>query len=468
MKRFMLVLTALLALLLAACGSDAAPDEPFVWQWERTTDNPSPFYGETLTIATTHLSFPGNYRWFAMQYMQRNPGVTIEIIDMGDDLERAREQMGVRLMAGDAPMMICGRLSDAFLPMSQTMFIDWNILLDAHPEFDENDWFMNVFRANEINGQLFSFPLSYAYAYVVANTTVPGLIDAVYGRESIHIGDIIDLYAQYLSITDSERPLYIGNFRNILTTNLWALLMLDTNFFDFEAGEVNFNDPLFADTIARINGFVNPRGYGALLGNWGDRTHEAAMAQSAFFRVITTDHYEYFSIFENGTLFANPMRLTNSEGELIVQSFHSFMLSAGATPAEQALALDFVMFLGGHGSANIESNQHRIFAGEQSTHRELMRVESSQQLPNTIASFYSSWNRALDFSGIIIKTIDRAEALVDVPMTTHRFAPRHIETMVTNEVYEQFHDGLITAEAAANYLQNRITLMLMEMGVMNR
>jgi len=448
------------ALLFAACGgTDAAPDEPFVWP-----DSENPFYGETLTIATNRRFFAAHYFTFAQTYMQRNPGVTIEFEFLDDNLDHSREQMAVQLMAGTAPTLIHRNYADQFMPMAQTMFADWNVLMAAHPEFDEADWVMNVFSASEVDGRLLAFPLAFGYLYVVANSTVPGLADALHGRQTIYVGDIMEIYGQYRDTTDEARPLYIGNFRNWHTGNLWALMMMEDDFFDFKTGFVNFSGPEFIETISRIRDWTRNAEYAFMFYEMGNRANEIELSQTAFFRVITNDHLEYLGVLDEETIFVNPMRLTNRQGELFVHPGHSFFLNAGATHIEQALALDFIMFMAGHNSLDVAENQTRLFIGEQSTHRELNSNEIIRGLPIYLMTWYNRGPISqTTITHITERLTARAQSAADMPMAASWFGPRQIQVMIIIEVYSQFHDGLITAEAAANDLQNRITLMLMEM-----
>jgi len=54
-------------------------------------------------------------------------------------------------------------------------------------------------------------------------------------------------------------------------------------------------------------------------------------------------------------------------------------------------------------------------------------------------------------------------ALGDMPMASTRTLPFAIENII-DEALELFHNGLVSAEQTAADLQNRITLVLMEMG----
>ena len=130
MKKFALVVAAFLALGLAACGGGAAEDvEIIIWDRDATDENP--FYGETLTIASWSVRVQ-RLRSYARLYMLANPGVTIEVVDMGQTRAIAettgREQIGIQLMAGLAPDMFDATLVDYLLPSVQNMMVDWRPL----------------------------------------------------------------------------------------------------------------------------------------------------------------------------------------------------------------------------------------------------------------------------------------------------------------------------------------------------
>ena len=146
-------LFSLLFVFLVGCTRDNGDD---VFVWEESDENP--FYGETLTIATTNAH---PMRSFASVYMRDNPGVNIEVIAQGSEIDEVRSRMTVQLMSGvDVPMLIDARL---VTHLNRAFFVDFIPLMQANLNFDGSNWVMQAFNALSEDGQLTVFPLAITY-----------------------------------------------------------------------------------------------------------------------------------------------------------------------------------------------------------------------------------------------------------------------------------------------------------------
>jgi len=456
----LIILTCVAAFLVLYGGGDDAYVELFAW------DEHDRFYGLTLTIATTPELYRGSFGAFVGAYRLNNRDVQIHLIDYGSDLERARERIGVELMSGTAPLLIDANLVDFHNPSTAVLLADWLPNIYNHPRFNEDDWFTNVFDATMRHGGLYAFPSQFTHYYVVVNNNIPGLLEAVYGKQSISIGEMIDIFDRIYATFDNLQPMYIGNF-----SASWLLANSIDDFFDFESARVEFNSPRFIDFINRANEITSsiPRS-GAR--DTANRRLEAEFAQRYFFRLVLADALEYFSVFDEDTLFSNPMLVTNNQGQLLIDHRNTLVLNAGATPAEQAFALDFVLLLNGQdgeGGRPLGDEMHEFLlggaynthAGARPTNRHLLLHDSMFSVHRFLPLVYSGWRTYLSRDEITEMSNIKITTAAEMPMSTLRFAPWPIENIIF-ETLEQFESGLLTAGQAAQGLQNRITLVLME------
>ena len=471
MKRWILFsLAALATLFITACG-ETTPDEPFIWP--ESIDGRSPFYGETLTVGVFFQA--DNIETFARHYELQNPGVTIEIINMDPgmgaisiwraDLSGVREDMGVQLMAGAAPVLIESFLVDYLNPMTMPFFADWLPIMEADPNFHEEDWHMNVFDAMSRDGRLIGFPMSFDFppgnSYFTINNIIPGLAEVFEDRQHISLAEMMEIHSR--TSPTLAAPMY-------MTRDFDVLMAVESNiddFFDLETGRIEFNTPEFINFISHARELTSPgREFTPVSMPFfleiGDRALMEGLSQRYMFRRAWTVNYEIFNVFEEDLFFANPLPYTNRQGELLITPWRTFVLHAGATPTQKALALDFLRFI-------LEAPHDLILRPMHiETYASPLRGSARfafERHPNAYYARFGTlgWRPINnDWPQAFETMITRAEATKEMPMQDTRYAPDVIRNAV-REILHQFHDGLITAEQAANDLQNRVTLIIMEM-----
>jgi len=483
-KRWVLVsftaimLSIVMTFGLVGCG-ETARDEAFVWP--QSIDGQSPFYGETLTIAVMFDGLTLNFNTLARGYMQQNPGVTIEVINLADfsldaaDLESARDRIGLELMAGTAPTLIDNffaadfgltTLVDYMHPATARHFADWLPIIAADPYFNEDEWYMHVFEALTRDGRLLGFPIAYdlraGSTYVLANATIPELVEEFRGRETITLTEMLEIHSRIAPTLD--RPMYLESRFDVFT----AVEQRIDDFFDFETGRVEFATPEFIDFITHAReitspwrtpnvGMFDPINFGDL----GNRQVDAFESQNYLFRRTWTIDFHIFSIADEDIPFVYPVFLTNDHGEMLLRPYNTMLLNATATDTQKALAMDFLRF-------SMASNFALI-----TRHPGVSLNASNIRLNNSWTQYWASasftlprwrdWQltegRYRTIDDIIIPNV---EAAAQMPMRDGRYAPEVVREII-REAMHQFHDGLITAEQAANDLQNRIALVIMEL-----
>ena len=456
-KKFaiLMIIIILLTMSISGCGGnqDTTPevDVAFI-----TNPDRSLFYGETLTIATAADWF---FRPMARQYMAENPGVNVEIIDLGpslgdvDSLANMQTQISIQLMAGSAPVLIDGIFVDHCDLRSAHFLTDWFPIMDADPNFNENDWFMNVFHASAVNDQLHVFPMKFSYEMVTANSTVPSLSGALAAQDSITLSELMELHREI----PTDNPLFLDpNF-----DTSWVVQFYLDSFLDVETGWVDFDNDQFIDLITYAREITSPdkRFREQWMRNMIDPELETYWSEKYFFQTVTPATGQYFLRFETGPLFTELTPLVNVHGELLVSPWLSCVLNANATPIEQALAWEFIQFV-------MNPDNPRDSISMQPTNRHLSHYGWEPELTRTIHNVREEWGWQL--TSTIDEAVEdvnaRMMALGDMPMANTRTLPFAIENII-DEALELFHNGLVSAEQTAADLQNRVTLALMEMGI---
>ena len=459
-------------IVLSACGT-ATEEE--IWVWPNYIDRETLFYGETLTIAVRSDGQEGlRMVPFVNAYMRLNPGVNIEFVHFDENIANAREQIAVQMMAGDAPLLFRGHHVHYPNMPNLDMFVDWLPLMEAHPNFDEADWRMNVFEAFALNNRLLGFTPAFQYNYVLANSTVPGLIEALEGRLYITLTELMDLYDYFNNPADNMM------FMNGFDFQRFFRGLYIHNFFNFDEGFVNFNNQEFIDIITRMRDLNNPAQW---LGHpqqvWipGNRELDRDWSHRYFFRLATSMPFEQFSIFDEDTIFRNPLLLVTHDSELLIHGGppETWLLNAGATSVERALATDFILFVAGNESSQMGLGSHFSPASSFSsspwfptaapTNRYLLHQDGPRAFNSMIETFYTpnGWSLAGSREETHEKIFARIYTAVGMPMTRPFYAPWLIADLIDRHL-DLFNQGLVTAQQTAENLQNSVTLAMMEAG----
>jgi len=449
-KKYFLTLVIFIILLISftACSAEATPED-FVFDWEAE----NPFYGQTLTISAVYDSH--QIREHAIMYMGQNPGVTIEVTDHHLRFNNAVETVSVQLMAGTADTLICASLLDLTHPATSRMFTDWWPIILSDTRLNINDFNTNALYAFSQKGRLYAFPMHIIYDFVAVNNTVPGLAEAFAELEFITMQDLQRLHDEfspdYMTMHNNHDALYMMR------------LHLD-NFVDIENGLVDFNNQEFISLITQARDTASIR---RQFGLWNIHAmlpgSEAESRQTYSFLTHLPPSLFQFIAPDQGRPFSDARPMANETGELRAYPMHAFAINAAASPTEKALAWDFIRFM-----QDPVNMLREIPLGtsiyRRNTHRWVYHV--------VLHHYFLNWANiseaeVIDYALALFNTIaDTPHINTAVIPNIHEDFFYDTPNIIWNnirEVLHQFHDGLITAEQAAETLQNRLTLVLMEM-----
>jgi len=463
-----IILIAALLFAVIGCSSDTESDI-FSPDYIEQIVNPdrSLFYGETITIA---VRYPWVITPHATNYMLANPGVRVNVVSYGSrpadqpelDWGQVRTEMATQLMAGSAPTLIDSYLVDSFDPRQAAFFYDWRQLMDADPNFNEEYWFMNVFYAFSIDDRFYHFPLTIFYSPIVANRSIPGLLEAMEEyADGITFSEIMQLYQTF----SEHHPHYI----EFGFTSAWVMFFGSEQFIDIDAGRVEFSEE-FVNQITHADSITCPD-----FSEWQDTTRhwswrivnqsmDQARSRKYFFVIDLSQSFWYFlDLYDDIHMFTGMTPFVNNQGELLVRTLDNFHLNANATIIEKAIAWDFLML-------TMQPENLRVNTGLMS----LYILPPNRHLANKIINEYLTFNYNHGrgeflfpwFPGTLDDAIDgvtaRMTAFGEMPMRATRTYPRIIDDII-EENMRLFHDGLLSAEQTALNIQNQITLVLMEM-----
>jgi ABC-type glycerol-3-phosphate transport system substrate-binding protein len=197
------------------------------------------------------------------------------------------------------------------------------------------------------------------------------------------------------------------------------------------------------------------------------RDQELLWSERYLFNIVSPglNFIQYYTDFETGPLFFEHIPLVNERGELLTYSWGSYALNANATPVEQALAWEFIKFIN-----DADNSGAMSFNGLQQTNRNTFRkgVEAAMTRTSVFDGAIRylhqfGWQTRLSEAEAVQNTTTLLESFGDMPMTKSRNIPHSIWAALFDAL-QLFHEGVVSAEQTAADLQNKIELMLMEMG----
>ena len=459
--RMLLFVAALLALALSACGQNGEDD---VFAWEQDAENP--FYGESLTVAVFGCQRTPR---LAQLYMDANPGVVIEVVqmvpirytllqrDLSPELEIAREQLRTQLLGGQAPLLIQSSLVNW---QHRDFFVDWMPLIEAHPGFTDEAWFMEAFCAMaEYDGFLLAFPTGISYFYFSANSTVPGLAEEFAGRDSISMSGLIALYEAFGGL-DSGLSMIPSNIPP------WYEKWFSADFIDFQSGHVNFQSPEFVallETAGQISKPITDSMLSDIVSVFdaGGDLWEPLAAHFMFMLEYATVPLN-FSLLDGESVFKNPVPFVDEHGRLLVEANDSDMwsLSRAATGIQQALALDFIRFAQDTTEPDVFAVQPAmVVAGLFHLNRARLEYHTGEGVIYWLRFRYDRLLAPMDET--LERKLERIAKNLEREMTGLPVVPQGFLDFF-DETLEYLRLGFITSHEAAARLQNRAALQIME------
>jgi len=459
--------------ILTSCGFVAGgidTDYESINNYESYFLNRSQFYDNTLTISVTmdHTTpstsfgiFQGHtysvVQLLAERYMDANPGVTILVCTLtdGSSLE-AFDRINLEIMSGQADILIDSHVISWQSRAAQNAFTDWYPVITSDPRFCHTQFFTRIFDAIKINGNgnMLAFPISFSYHTVAANNSTPDMADVFSSYSSICFSQMISLHDVY----STNNYFNLASFFDTFEAVIHSIHM----FLDINTGHVDFNNREFIQLISRAREIAGNHRDQQIVSPVGLMRHdEQRMSRSYSFYVAAAHVLRYIFPHDGEFLFSGHIPLVNYNQELLVNIQCGFLLNQTATPVQRAIAWDFIYFF-------IQpENQRGLIPIIQASYKPLF-FDQSRQFATDIQ------NQLQVMDGITFNEISAADAveyviqqlytIADMPMRLSRVDYAVISRSI-NIILNDFHDGIITAEQAAADIQNRVSLLIMELGI---
>jgi len=449
MKKLILLFAALALGLAAACENTPAETAEAV--------NISELEDITLTISSPNM-WTG-LAHFARMYMDDNPGVEIIINDWDGDFMRFIEQKPAMLMAGTADDLIdnLGGI-DTRAPSTQALLADWLPIMRADPTFNDAYFFTNVFDALTIDGRMYNLPMAFSPTRLAYNTAIPRMSEKMFGRSSITMSEVHAIHRAF-----APDDFFVHNSYDVLYATGFKI----HSFIDFENRTANFNTPEFINFITESKALTHPDkevGWTFASTYYNPETMADNSLRYLFQQQFMGDPFQFLIPFEETLTFNGSIPIVNERGEVPIQAFPAYVLNGRSASEVQAVAWDFIRFI-----LNPELFQIDVEAEISPmismipVYRPLLKFNLERQVPGWMSHFKENygWRPTLSEEDTIEYVYNRLSELGSTPLADRVYTPNAV-TEIISEVMMQFHEGLVTAEQAAEDLQNRVTLALME------
>jgi multiple sugar transport system substrate-binding protein len=390
------------------------------------------------------------------RFNEIHPDVVIVQNNFDDDWDRYLAQVGAQLMAGTADDIIEAS-GFSYKDLSERgLIVDLLPLMQNDPNFVEDDFFMNVFRAFEYRGGLYTFPTSFIYYFVGVNNTVSEeLIERFKQHETITNRQLLELYFDFAD-TDTF----------FLREDLDALTFVSDHlrtFVDYENRTAYFNTDDFISLLTYVREATNPQRVAD--GRLGHRVNwdPTGAANPEFYRryvFMLTEHGNYNAFFPitNRELFTHYIPLVTDDGYIPMISSNSFFINSASENIE--LAWEFLKFLATDDVLNDLRPTRSRFPIKREHFRSHTPAYISMWVTHLRANDFIIEGETQDIAENIVSTIENWN---EMPMLPLDYGSDNLREMIS-ETLTSFHHGLLTAEQAAEELQNRVTLYLMERG----
>ncbi|MCL1873106.1 MAG: extracellular solute-binding protein [Clostridiales bacterium] len=391
----------------------------------------------------------------------KNKFPDVELVFNNYDLDYAKynQQISTQLLGGGAP--------DLFMPTSDFspklfdsgLLADFYPLMQSDPDFNEDDYYMNVIKSGEYCGKLFWFPSYFGHRPIAVNNLFSkSLAERYKSFDAINLRQLLDLYnslpdkgGRYLC----DPTAAISDWYTFID---FANKTCDFNndyFIKYITDQKNITDPKkeISDHISKGKDFFNQWD----ISDFSDSNLQERYALEYIFKVNSGDT-SYLSLllpYANERAFTHFIPLADDKGSLITGLGDSFCISAAS--ANKDLAWEFIKLFTNPDKEEFIQTLPTFF---HPIRRDLFKATTTRILENTIEEKRKVEAIDGETSQIVEGIMAFLERCNDMPMVS---PIRMVEIdRIIEETLTDFLMDLLTAEQAASILQNKISLYLTE------
>ncbi|MCL2276059.1 MAG: hypothetical protein FWC16_14170, partial [Defluviitaleaceae bacterium] len=400
-----------------------------------------------------------------------------------DDWEATQARVQTMLMAGQGYDVM---FLDFFMPyrtFAQSGFLhDIYQFIDACPNTQREDFFTNVLYAYEINGGLFAFPLSFGFEWVSINTALPpSFINRFAAYDRISIGQMMAIYADLRAGHEAEfGHLQIGTQGRIGHPGV-AMPHVLGSFVDFDNRIAHFTDGQFAQFLEdfratfegglEFDSWITTTGSNVytteflrqMAGSYVFQlTHRDLLPAHVLFTPVApifahsipvSDEYGRLRIFANGGQWGHPIWgpvvFPTAGNGTLAWEFTRHLLDAFVDPRGNAATNQWGMPVWGQNTMAIPIQQD-LFEAQ-------MRAAIHRYLQHDHQPFIGVPDDVVNATN---NAINRMRQFIHQPVVIPADFGM-IQAQIEEDV-QHFLDGIATAQATAQRIQDRVQLWLME------
>ena len=442
-------------------------------------------YGETLTFivpSSDPIRLQRRQRYissFNREWRDYNVSVRLRVVD-DDTPEHSifQQVVSVEMMAGslDALILLEEGFSDGRRgidwrnPSISMFFADMWPVLNADPDFHEDNFIVNIFDALTLSDDsLRVIPTAVNVSYFSANRTIPGLVNAFSTFDFVTIEDLHKLHNKF-AVYDSFY-MFLGY------SPVRIAPIIAHEFLDLSNRTARFNSSEFADMLTHSLKMTNLRPNNTMFGMWYV-THGIVepellhAAKYAFRRSIPLVHiYELLLLEGHESLFSTPVPMTNNQGKLLIDPFNPFALSVTSTYAQRVLAWEFIKHMSSCERVDEQPFYSQVMSIYRSSLHRLIYWTVARWFPGVAAwcpmglryrsAQNTGFNLAVTQDEAIEALICFHENLAQMPMVLNHFMTRPMLYAIESNV-GSLRDGLLLPSQAAANIQNTVMLILLE------
>lgn len=458
-KNIILKILSFYVFILAGCSSNSLPMEGDVLNsniTESITEEHVLFNEDTNEEANTdNKSF--TFMYFDSLYMQTlldkfkeaHPEITIDVKKAINE-----ESFLTMLMAGNAPDLFWGFWITYDNPETVKMLADFYPLMNADPEFNQDDYFMNMINSMSYNGGLYAFPLNATVYTVAANNRVSDeLTQKFVSYDSVSLTDMLEMR----NTIPGAKDYYLYSQFDIVEM---YVKYEENMFIDFDKRTCDFNNPSFIKLLADSLDATEPQKAFASskINSFYNKEEDAALSQKYLFQVNFMSFQYMFSYIEQ-LCFSDAKPIANERGEILISIRDQYCISEKSENKE--LAWEFVKFM-----VNPKAWDESMLGMTPvfNVNKSLFRTAAKQRLTNDLESYEEHQDMRIngDIESEVQEVITKLEDMLNKPLCSNNNTYRRGISANLDDILRRVHRKTMTVEQAASEIQNRISLSLME------
>ena len=441
-----------------------------------------------MNLAWAERGEPYNFRIEVSSYSWSFEGLWSE-------RDAARARFATMLMAGEGYDLFVEHTSPLWSWVESDLLTDIWELIDADPNVSRDDFYTNILDAFTFDGGLWAFPMSFGFEYVGINASLPQpFIDRFAQYETISIRELMQIYNDLMADYGDEFGHLL--FGTGARTNKWTDMLTHDlgSFVDFDNRVSNMLDADFISFLEALR-MAHPDVDIAQSGLSGLSAWASSLIVSrewvqelSHFVFFAKDHFlsPAFGLFPLGTSnYVHHIPITDDLGRLRIRTTYNggesgiWATISFPSAGDSELAWEFTQHLmqamvypvgaaqfhPRYGAAAMAWGASSVSTPIVRSLFETQARTGLEQAINMDAIFGSQFNSSVRNEETRPQEIEQAMARLahfnEMPAVVPPFIPDGLREGLF-ETLDQFMRGLITAEAAAQQMHNRMTLWLME------